>query len=61
VLPELVVRFVMIAFDGRLLDRTVHPFDLAVGPRVTWFGEAVLDVGVSAYRFEGMAAERQLL
>jgi len=60
-LPELVVRFVMIAFDGHLLDRPVHPFDLAVRPRVTWLGEAVFDVEVDACGFEGMAAERQLL
>ena len=31
-LPELVVCFVVVAFDGRFLDRSVHPFELSVGP-----------------------------
>ena len=29
-LPELVVGFVVVAFDGRVLDRAVHSLDLAV-------------------------------
>ena len=35
---------VMEAFDGRVLDRAVHPFGLAIGPRVVWLCEAVLDI-----------------
>lgn len=31
------------AFDGSVLDRAVHPLDLAVGPRMIGFGVAVLD------------------
>ena len=38
------MRLVMVALDGRLLDGAVHPFDLAVRPRVTRLGEAVLDI-----------------
>ena len=34
---------VMEAFDGRVFDRAVHPFDLAIRPRVVWLREAVLD------------------
>lgn len=34
---------VMVAFDGRLLDRSVHPFDLAVGPGMLDLRETVLD------------------
>jgi hypothetical protein len=34
----------MEAFDGRLLDRSVHPLDLSVGPGVTRLREPVLDV-----------------
>lgn len=30
-MPELAVGFVLAAFDGRVLDRSVHPFDLPVG------------------------------
>ena len=36
--------FVVEAFDGRLLDRAVHPFDLSVGPRMVRLCEPVLDV-----------------
>ncbi len=31
------------AFDGRFLDGSAHPLDLAVGPRMVRFGEPVLD------------------
>jgi hypothetical protein len=34
----------MEAFDGRLLDRAVHPLDLTVGPGMVRLGEPVLDV-----------------
>ena len=36
--------FVVEAFDGRLLDGAVHSFDLAIGPRMVWLGQAVLDL-----------------
>lgn len=39
----------------------VHPFDLAVGPRAPWLGEAVFNVEVGAGQFKGVAAEGQLL
>ena len=42
--PELVVAFVVEAFDGCLLDGPVHPLDLTVGPRMVRFGEPVLDL-----------------
>ncbi len=34
----------MEAFDGRPLDRAVHPLHLTVGPRVVRLGQPVLDV-----------------
>ncbi len=40
---QLVVAFVIEAFDGRLLDRPVHSLDLTIGPRMVWLGQAVLD------------------
>ena len=40
---ELVVVVVMEALDGRVLDRAVHPLDLASRPRVVWLREAMLD------------------
>ena len=45
---ELVRGFVMKALDGRFLDRTVHPFYLAVGPRVRGLGKALLDAPLVA-------------
>jgi len=40
---ELVVRLIVIAVDGRLLDGAVHPLDLAIRPRVVGFCQTVLD------------------
>lgn len=31
------------AFEGRVFDSGVHTFDLAIGPRMVWLREAVLD------------------
>lgn len=42
--PQLVVAVVMVALDGRLLEGPVHALDLAIGPRVVWLGEPMLDV-----------------
>lgn len=41
---QLVMIVVMEAFDGCVLDRAVHPLDLAVGPGMVRLGEAMLDV-----------------
>ena len=38
---QLGVAVVMVSFDGRLLDRPVHPFDLAVSPWMLDLGEPV--------------------
>jgi|GEM_PF-1389898 len=43
VLPKLVVTLVVEALDGGLFDRSVHTFDLSIGPRMVWFCRAVLD------------------
>src|ERR1700676_1350841 len=43
VASELVVRLIVIAVDGCLLDGAVHSLDLAVRPRVVGFSQAVLD------------------
>jgi hypothetical protein len=57
---ELVVRFVVEALDRGLLDRAVHALDLAVGPRMLGFGQAMIDVGAGAGVFEGMGPEQLL-
>jgi len=40
---ELGVRPVVVAFDGRLLERSVHAFDLAIGPGMVGFGDREAD------------------
>ncbi len=50
----MVVGVVVVSFDGRVFERPVHAFDLAVGPRVPWLGKLVVDVGLRAPIFEGM-------
>ena len=42
VCSQLVVAVVVETFDRGVLDRAVHPLDLAVGPRVVWPGQPVL-------------------
>jgi len=54
VIFELFVTIVMIAFDCRFLDRAVHPFDLAIGPRTLDFGAPVLDAVLPAAHVELM-------
>ena len=54
VVSKLVVSFVAEALDGHVFQRAVHAFDLAVGPRVAWFGQAVVDVVLGACIFESM-------
>ena len=40
---ELFVAVVVVSLDGRVLDRPVHAFNLAVRPRMIWLGQSVLD------------------
>ena len=43
-LAELVVIVIMVAMDGSLLDRSVHAFDLAIGPGKLDLGQPVINV-----------------
>lgn len=56
-LPQLIMVFVVIGPHGGFLDRAVHALDLAVGPGVVGFGQAVIDIVASTGDFEGMSAE----
>ncbi len=56
-LPEVFVGLVVEAFDGSFFEGSVHAFDLAVGPGVFRFGQAVVDVGLGGGELEGMSAE----
>ncbi len=49
---ELLVIVVVEAFDGGFLDRPVPPLDLAIGPRMLHFGQAMLDAVLSATHVE---------
>ncbi len=40
---QLIVGFVVEAFYSRVLDRSVHPLDLTLGPRMIGHGQPVLD------------------
>ena len=61
VLSELVVADVVEALDRRVLDRSVHPLDLTVGPWMAWLGQPVLDVEIGAGRLERVATEGHFL
>src|SRR6266851_7919249 len=56
VAAQLVVGFVVVALDRRLLQGAVHAFDLAVGPRVVGFGHPMLDAVGAADLVEAMEA-----
>src|SRR5437763_16946594 len=51
---ELVVAVIVIAVDGRLFDRAVHPLDLPIGPWVLGLGQALLDAVGSADLIEAV-------
>ena len=45
---QLIMAVVLISFHRRVLDRAVHSLDLAIGPRVVWLGQSMLDpIGVA--------------
>ena len=58
VLAKLVVRFVVEALDGRVLDGAVHPFDLAIGPWVLRLGRAMIDIVARACKLECVRSEQ---
>lgn len=54
VLTQLGVRLVVVAPGRRLLEHSVHAFDLAVGARVIGLGQAMIDVEPGEGDFEGV-------
>jgi hypothetical protein len=56
-LSQLFVRAVVIPFDGRLLEGSVHPLDLSIGPRMIRFCQAMLDVVALTCAIERMPSE----
>jgi hypothetical protein len=55
---QLVVRLVVVAFDGGVLDGAVHSFDLAVGPGMLGFCQPMIDIVLGAGIFEGVRPNR---
>ena len=45
---------VMVPFDGRFLDRSVHALDLPVGPGMFDFGQSMIDPVFAAAHVEHM-------
>lgn len=41
---QLVARLIVVTFDGCFLDRAIHPFYLAIGPRMADLGQAMINV-----------------
>ncbi len=40
---QLIMAILMISLHRRVLDRSVHSFDLTIGPRMVWLSQAMLD------------------
>ena len=53
---QLVVGFVVVAFDRRFLEGSVHALDLAVGPGMVGLGQPMLDGMLPASTVERMTA-----
>ena len=51
---ELIVSIVMVALDGRFLDRAVHALDLAIGPGMLDLGQPMFDAILLAAHIEHM-------
>src|SRR5829696_4761329 len=58
VLPELIVAVVVIASNGGILDRAVHPFNLTIRPRVPGLGQAMINIVLRAGELERVGPEQ---
>ena len=52
---------IMIEFDGGIFDRSIHSFDLAVGPRTGYQSAAVFDVVLDAELAEWVGSGGRLV
>jgi hypothetical protein len=48
----------MVALNGGLLERSVHPLNLTIGPRMVWLGQPVLDAVRITEHVEHWARQR---
>ena len=53
---ELMVAVVVVTLNGSFLDGSVHALDLAVGPGMMGFGQAMFDTAAKTDPVEGMTA-----
>ena len=56
-LPKLVMAVVVVAFDRRVLDGSVHPLNLTIGPWMPRFGQAVVHIVLGTGILKGMGPE----
>lgn len=63
-LPQLLMGVVVVAIDGRLFERAVHPLDLTIRPRMTGIGQPMFNpmFGTDAVKQqpEGVAVGRTI-
>jgi hypothetical protein len=57
VLPEFVMAAVVVAFDDGILDGSVHPLDLTIGPGMVGLGELMFKAILMAYLVETVGTE----
>jgi hypothetical protein len=57
-LAQLIVIVIMVAMDSSLLDRSVHAFDLAIGPWMLDLGQPVINVVSGASTLECVTPEQ---
>ncbi len=61
VVLQIFMSFVVVPFDRRVFDRTVHPLDLAVRSRVIGLRQPVLDIVLAAGPVEDMGHRMAVL
>jgi hypothetical protein len=59
--PELVMRVVVVALDGCVLEGPVHALNLVIGPGMVDLGEPVLDPVLGAHTIEDVDAVPDIL
>ena len=58
-LSKLLMALVVEALDCGFLDGPVHSFNLAVGPRMLWFGQPMIDIVSRAGEFKSVSTEER--
>jgi hypothetical protein len=56
-LPKLVMAVVVVASDSRVLDGSVHPLNLTIGPGMPQLGQAMVHIVLGTSILKGMGSE----